>query len=229
MRRYQEWLGFPTVSAKFKVLYNPIDLAGFEQHARPATRPKPGIGHISRPDNGKWSSITIEMFPKLLEQIPDVTYYIIGETPEVRNQFKELGVENSVCYLPLATSDEEIHAFYDRIDVLAHGSSIGETFGCTLAEAMACQIPAVTHNCFGGADNAQVETVDHGVNGLVADTAESYAESVAYLLNNPEIGTQLGKNGRKKVRTCYDAPLVTRGLEEIFCYFFDKKVRSQSG
>jgi len=229
MRRYQEWIGYPLVSDKYKVLYNPIDLDGFERHTeRPASRQHPAIGRISRPDNTKWSDITVDMFPRLVELVPDVVYSIIGETPEVRDRFKSLGVEDNVRYLPLATCDEDVYAFYNQIDLLAHGSTIGETFGCTIAEAMAAGIPVVTHNCFGGADNAQVETVDHGVTGLVADSPEAYAEAVAYLLKNAEIAGRLGENGRKKVRTCYDAPMLTRALEEIFFYFYDKKVAGTS-
>ncbi len=225
MRRYQVWLGYPLVSDQYKVLYNPIDLEGFETHTtRPADRQIPAIGRMSRPDNTKWSDTTIDMFPRLLEHVPDVVYYIIGETPEVRDRFKTLGVEDHIRYLPLATCDEDVYAFYNQIDVMAHGSTIGESFGCTIAEAMASRIPVVTHNCYGGADNAQVETVDHGVNGLVADSPEDYAEAIAYLLKNPDVAGRLGENGRKKVQTCYDAPLLTRALEEIFIYFYDKKV-----
>ncbi len=224
MRRYQTWLGYPLVSDQYKVLYNPIDLDGFINHDRPADRPYPTIGHISRPDNGKWSPVTIEMFPRLLEKVPTARYCIIGETDEVRAQFQQLGVDDHIDYLPPATCDDDVYAFYDRIDVLAHGSSIGETFGCTIAEAMAARIPVVTHNCYGGADNAQVETLDHGVSGLVADTPDAYAESVAYLLNHPEIAARMGQNGRDKVRSCFDAPLVTRGLEDIITYFYDKTV-----
>jgi len=226
MRRYQTWLGYPLVSDRYKVLYNPIDLDGFEKHGRIETRQGPGIGHISRPDNGKWSPITIEMFPRLLDRLPDVTYYVIGETDEVRDQFRSLGVEDHVRYLPPATCDDEVYAFYDRIDVLAHGSTLGETFGCTIAEAMAAKIPVVSHNCFGGADNAQVETLDHGVSGLVADSPEAYADAVAFLLEHRDVAARMGENGRAKVRTCFDAPLVTRGLEEILFYFYDKKLGS---
>jgi len=225
MRRYQEWLGYPLVSDRYKVLYNPIDLDGFEKHiARTGDRSRHVIGRISRPDNTKWSDITIDMLPRLIDHVPDLVYNVIGETAEVREKFCALGVEDHVCYLPLATCDEDIYSFYSGIDVLAHGSSLGETFGCTIAEAMASGIPVVTHNCYGGADNAQVETVDHGVNGLVADSPETYAESVAHLLNNPQVAERMGERGRNKVRTCYDAPLVTRALEEIFFYFYDKKI-----
>lgn len=225
MCRYQLWAGHPLVSDHHKVLYNPVDLAGFEAHTTPREPGPPVIGHISRADNCKWSALAVEMFPRLLERVPDVVYHVIGETPEVREQFRALGVEDHVRYLPPATCDEDIYAFYNGIDVLAHGSEMGESFGCTIAEAMAAGKPVVTHPCLRGADNAQCELVEHCVTGFIAETAGSYAQYVAYFLERPAVAARWGQNGREKVRTCFDAPLITRGLEEIIRYFYEKKVR----
>ncbi len=224
LRRYQQWAKRPLVSDAYKVLYNPIDLAAFEAHSTPSERDYPVIGHISRPDDCKWSLMTIDMFPLLLEEVPNAIYHVIGETPQARAHFQALGVEDQVRYLPPINTEAELAAFYHGIDVLAHGSVMGESFGCTIAEAMAAGKPVVTHENHRGADNAQAELVEHMVTGFIVQSPTSYAEYVAYLLNHLDVARHWGRNGREKVRTCFDAPLVTRGLEQIIDYFHAHKV-----
>lgn len=232
MRRYQECVRHPLVSDRYKVLYNPIDLKGFMENEDSPRGQSPFsregdhqvIGHISRPDDCKWSAISVEMFPQLIELVPDTVYHVIGETVEVRKQFRALGVEDHVRYLPMATCDADIYAFYNGIDLLAHGSVMGETFGCTIAEAMAAGKPVVSHENLYGADNAQCEVIEHCVTGFMASSASTYAQYAAYLLKRPEVAAKWGQNGREKVAACFDAPLVTRGLEEIIRYFYTKKV-----
>lgn len=224
LRRYQQWSKRPLVDDSCKVLYNPIDLAAFEAAGtlHRADGP-PVIGHISRPEDTKWSPMTLDMLPVLLSQIPEVEYHIIGETPGVRDRIRALGVEAHVRYLPLASTDNAIIRFYQGIDVLAHGSSMGESFGCTIAEAMAAAKPVISHPNHNLADNAQTELIDHGITGFIAHSPETYASHAAYLLRRPRIAERWGQNGREKVRACYNAPLITRGLEEIILHFCQKK------
>lgn len=224
MRRYQQFLGKPLVSDAYKVVYNPIDVDEFDAFDFSRDMTVPAVGRYSRADNTKWSDICIEMVPYLVQEVPELVYYVIGETQEVRAKIRELGIEAHFRFFPLTGSRTKLFEFLKRFRVLVHGTELGESFGLTIAEAMASRIPAVTHNTHDGRDNAQVELIDHGVNGVVADTPESYAAGVAYLLKNPSAARTMGENGYGKVRTCFEAKKITRGLEEIFEHFYDKKV-----
>jgi glycosyltransferase involved in cell wall biosynthesis len=159
--------------------------------------------------------------------VPDLKYHVIGATDNVRVRIGSLGVESCFEFMEMTADDKKLMEFYDGIDVYVHGTQVGETFGCTIAEAMASRVPVVTHNCFEGRDNAQVELVDHGVTGFVADTVEDYARAVITLLQDPDLCRRMGEAGHEKVARNYEAKQLTRGLEQIFETFYDKKVETE--
>lgn len=223
-RRYQGWVGHPLTSDKFEVLYNPIDLDEFEAHDFTRDFSRSSVGRISRADNMKWHNLCLDIVPYVLQHIPNLEYHVIGDTPEIRERVRFLKIENTFQFHPPTTAEAQILNFYKSITVYVHGSQIGETFGCGIAEAMASGIPVVTHNSYGNADNAQVELVDHGVTGFVADDPKSYAGAVITLLTNPDIARQMGERGREKVRMNYEAKRITKGLEEVFLRLYEKKV-----
>ena len=222
-RRYQGWVGHPLTSDKYKVLYNPVDLDEFDAYPFSAERGRSSVGRMSRAENLKWAPICIDMVPLVLQYVPDLKYYVIGATDDVRARIRSLGVENHFEYMEMTVDDRELMQFYDKMDVYVHGTQIGETFGCTLAEAMASRIPVVTHNCFEERDNAQVEVVDHGVTGFVADNVEDYACAVVTLLQDPGLCRKMGDAGHDKVARNYEAKKITHALEEIFESCYEKK------
>ncbi len=81
---------------------------------------------------------------------------------------------------------------------------------------MAAGLPVVTHPCPGLRDNAQLELVEHGVTGLVADTVEDYAQAVLHLLRHPETARRMGEAGRRKAAALFDADAQARALEALY-------------
>ncbi len=226
-RRYQGWVCHPLISDKYKVLYNPVDLDEFDSYPSSGVRGRSRVGRMSRAEDLKWDPICIDMVPFVLQYVPDLKYHVIGATDNVRARIGSLGVESCFEFMEMTADDKKLMGFYDGIDVYVHGTQVGETFGCTIAEAMASRVPVVTHNCFEGRDNAQVELVDHGVTGFVADTVEDYARAVITLLQDPDLCGRMGDAGHKKVARNYEAKQLTRALEEIFETFYEKKVRAR--
>lgn len=215
--RYQMYLKRPLVTSKYEVLYYPVEIDTFDAFGfNNRDFSKKTIGRIGRPDNGKWDFEFLKSIPLIAQKIPDFQFHVIGITQEVKNFLAKNGLEKNLIEYPLTSDEQELMKFYNNISLLSHFAEAGETFGLVLAEAMAAKLPVVTHTTPPFKDSAQTELINNGYNGFVAVDPEMYAEAAIALLSNPEKAGQIGLAGYKKARACYDAPMITRGLEEIF-------------
>ena len=209
---------------RYSVLYNPVD-TDFFQTAAPTDRDfsRPVAGRISRADPGKWSRLALDFLPLLIRDIPDFRYHVIGGIPEAVDYVREHGLSANVVFHDPVQTDREIAAFLAPVSVLAHANDTGESFGLVIAEAMACGLPVVTHPSQGLRDNAQLELVDHEVTGLVAKTAEEYANALKQLFSHPEQARRMGLAGQQKAQRLYRAQTVTRQLETVYQELLDRK------
>jgi glycosyltransferase involved in cell wall biosynthesis len=204
---------------RYGVLYNPVDTDFLGSHCLAPERRdygKPVLGRISRPDKGKWSRLALDMLPRLARIRPDFCFHVAGGIPEAEAFVREHGLEDRVRFLAPVQDEKELAAFLDVLSVFAHANDTGESFGLVIAEAMAAGLPVVTHPCEGLKDNAQLELVEHGITGLVAQSAEEYAFAVAWLFEHPEEARRMGRAGREKARRLYAADVVVRELEAVY-------------
>ncbi len=212
---------------KCKVLYYPVDIGKFEKYKPSKKRIKmfkskigieentPLIGRIGRPDMAKWDKFSVDMMAHLIKKLPEVRYLIVGGIPEpIKRKIKKLMLEKNFIDIGSQLEKNLIAAYYS-IDVLAHSSFIGESFGYTIAEAMAARKPVVV-NSTPWADNAQIELVDNGVTGFIANTPKTYAQAVEFLLTNTEVARRMGEAGYEKTKRLFDANRIVRMLEGVY-------------
>ena len=220
--RFTRRTGIPVRWPDFGVLYNPVD-TDFFAAALPdgpliegPVFDAPVLGRISRPDPGKWSALALDILPLLAKSTPGFCCRIIGAVPEAEAYVRQHGLEAQVEFLPPVSTDAELAAFYGGLSVLAHANDTGESFGLVIAEAMACGLPVVTHPAAGERDNAQLELVEHGATGLVAETAEQYAQAVGWLFGHPEEARRMGQAGRDKARRLFRAQDIAARLGGLY-------------
>lgn len=212
---------------KGRVLYNPVDIDEFEQN-KPSEqqilqfrreigvdRHMPLICRVGRPDMAKWTSFPVNMMWFLARKIPEVRYLIVGGLPEcIRKKIAKYRLEKNFIDFGVA-NEQELFKIYYSIDVLAHSSRIGESFGCTIAETMAAGKPVVVDST-PWLDNAQIELVENGVTGFIATTPKTFAEAVAYLLENRKDAEKMGRAGFEKAKKEFEAKRITRLLEKLY-------------
>lgn len=234
--RYQHWTGMSNreFHKTSSVLYNPIDPEEFETHMllqRDVDKAKeslgipvdaPVIGRIGRPDPRKWSDFCIRMMPHLIRRIADVRYIVMGIPQAKKLEISRRGLTHHFIFRESSPDPAQVVQFYSLIDVLAHSSRTGESFGLSIAEAMAAGRPVVV-NSTPMRDNAQVELVDNGKTGFVANSPRAYAEAVAYLLRNKEIAQRMGLAGRQKAAQDYHAPELALMLEKLYLQLLRSK------
>lgn len=199
-------------------LHNPLDLAEVtqgeslrEEYGIPDTVPV--VGKIGRPVPEKWGKLTIRAFDRVVEQTPTAELFLIGVPDKIREQIRSYQWEDQVTYadpLPL----KEVSDFYATIDVLAHTSAIGESYGYVIAEAMANGVPPVVDST-PMRDNAQVELVHHEEAGYVANSPKAYSDALSELLSDENRRQQFSDAARERVSE-FDVKRVVTRLERFY-------------
>jgi glycosyltransferase involved in cell wall biosynthesis len=205
--------------ARYETLYNPVDFSEFGSARAPFSAT---IGRVSRADDQKWHDVCLNSLPRIFRKVPAARCLFQGATDRVREKLASLGVNGRV---ELIEPSMDVRPLYQRLDVFIHGSRIGETFGCVIAEAMANGIPVVTLSTPQRKKaNAQAELVDHNVTGFVCRWQWQYAGAVIELLRNDELRDRFGRRSYEKARAQFEASTLTRKLEQLYVDVMDTKL-----
>jgi L-malate glycosyltransferase len=186
---------------------NPIDERAFA-HSRLA---RVGGAKILMVANG-WSALkngktALSAFSSFSESRPDAELHVYGhghgEDGPAANWWRESGLSGRVCFHGSA-SHKQILAAMSEANVFLH-TSLKESFGAVIAEAMASGTPVV-----GGKWSGAVPWVV-GEGGLLVDVTQpgEIASAVASLVNDSALGARLGEAGAERVRTCFGKDVVT--------------------
>jgi glycosyltransferase involved in cell wall biosynthesis len=120
-------------------------------------------------------------------------------------RFVAIGIDAGALGLPMEsvrwTEDTEV-ASIASLDIgimpLVDGPFERGKCGYKLIQYMACGLPVVASpvgvNC---------QIVEHGVNGLLAETPEQWAQALRTLLADPDLRHRMGQAGRQKVEQHY--------------------------
>ena len=108
--------------------------------------------------------------------------------------------------------DRDIPAMYASSDVVVVPSVWGEPFGLTALEAMSCEVPVIASRAGG-----LTETVADGENGLLFEPGdhEELAAKIGLLLDDPGLGSRLGREGRRRVLERFSWKKIIDRYEEI--------------
>jgi glycosyltransferase involved in cell wall biosynthesis len=173
------------------------------------------VGRVGRADDLKWRNLLVDMLPGLLARAPGTQVLLVGVTPAKHRRLRRHGVRERCLLHPTVASEEELATLYAACDVLVHAAEIGESQGLAIAEAMTLGLPVVTCST-PWVDNGQLELVDHGRTGYVANHPRPFAEAVGALLADEPLRVQLGAAARANVAGLLDVRALTRQLERLY-------------
>jgi len=180
-----------------RLLYNPLDLQQIDPDGPRKYREKfdisedaPVVGKIGRSAPEKWGHVMIDALDQVVAERPDIHIILVNTPEKIRRQLRSLGHDrvHHVDGVPLGDIDE----FHNSIDVLTHSSAIGECCPYVFLEAMASGTPIVVDSQ-PMRDNGQIELLDHGTHGYVANTPRAYADATLKLLNDPDLRKSMGE------------------------------------
>lgn len=164
------------------------------------------LGDVCRPAPEKLDWMLVELFPRLLRLVPHAVL-LTREYPARAADTLRARMPSRYFPLPLTSDEADMHATYGAMDVLAHLTTMGESFGMALAEALACGVPVVVNEtpdprC----DNAQGELVRDGVTGFLASDPARVLERLVLLARDPACRQTMAQAARHQMHTPPYAP-----------------------
>jgi phosphatidylinositol alpha-1,6-mannosyltransferase len=217
-------------SSRVKVLYNAIP-DSFDRALRSRELERTGAGkrtacllsvcNLVRGNEFKGVDTVIRALPAVLKVFPDLRYVVVGEG-EIREKLQRLAAESGVGASVVfrgEVSDEELVREYRDCDVFVlpsrgqqQGGVGGEGFGRVYVEAALAGKPVVGSRTGGAA-----EAVVHGKTGFLVDPASTgeVSKAVLDILQDPELATRLGSDGRKWALDTFSEEALGRSLRAL--------------
>ncbi|MBX2869838.1 MAG: glycosyltransferase [Acidiferrobacterales bacterium] len=126
----------------------------------------------------------------------------------------EFKIDPATVELLPAIDHSEVHKLHQSLDIAVY-PSLQEGYGVAALESSACGVPVIASNIGG-----HKEVVVHEKTGLHTPPAapDVLAKSILRLVNNPEMRTELGKQGRLFVKSNYSISTAV----EIMCSVYSR-------
>ena len=212
-------------NAKVQVVYNGIDLAPFRDLpnrsvARAAlglAADVPVIGTVGRLTRQKGHLYLIEAAARLLLRWPRLRVVIVGgpghPSESCREQViaavEKAGLQDCVLFTGVR---DDVPDILPALDIFVFPSEF-EGFGLAAVEAMAAGLPVVA-----SAVDGLKEVVAHQHTGILVAPKDSaaLAQATAQILENPQLGAQMGAAGRTRTRERFSAAGMTQRLESLY-------------
>ena len=192
-------------NSELEVFYNPIDVTKYQKTEIKfcdfRIKFENNFIHVSNFRPVKNTPFIVEAFADVVKEHPDIGLIMVGEGPERKrceDLANKLGISDNVLFQGVRVS---LAPIYSCGTALISASS-NESFGLTLAEAMACEIPVIAPNV-GGIP----EVVDHDINGFIYELGDkkSLFSYMLQLLENNDMIKRMGSKGREKVIREFEA------------------------
>lgn len=195
---------FGTAKNKLFVIRNGVNAARFEVQSNSSSLKRKYAGHgekivlyVGRLVYEKGVHVLLGAVPKVLSEIPEVNFVIVGEGGMKEYLIKEawdFGIADHVHFTGFV--DEKTLVTLYRSSDVAVFPSLYEPFGITVLEAMAARTPAIVTDTGGLA-----EIIDHGKTGVkvYVDNSDSLAWGILRILKDPSLASKIRENAYRKV------------------------------
>ncbi len=176
----------------------------------------------------KGHQVVIRALPKVLQEIPDLHYLIVGAGAERNNLAKivrELNLDDAVTFAG-DVPHERISEFYNLCDVFIMANRLEpegdvESFGMVFTEANAVGKPVI-----GGKSGGASEAILEGVTGYLVDpnSTEHVADRLLKLFRRADLRKTMGSAGLSRVMTEFNWANRGRQLREICAELSERAV-----
>lgn len=208
------------VTSKMQILPTGIPISQFnsgngqrfrDQYSIPAKRPVAlFVGRVAHEKN---IGFLLESIAIARQQIPDILLIITGEGPalsHLKQQVNKRGLRENVMFIGYLDRQHGLPDCYAAANAFTFASRT-ETQGLVLIEAMAMGLPVVALSSMGTADILEAKR-----GALVPrDDTHAFARMLSDLLQDEDLQTLLGKEGRKYAMQ-WDETCIAKRLATVY-------------
>ena len=210
-----------------RVVYNGIELAGFEPAQQAPTHPE--IGYVARMHSSKGLHTLVDAFIQLSDNIPEARLRLVGSLTDServylkqqQDKISEAGLEGRVSWHFNVTHEDKIKHI-QHMSLVSVPTTYPEGFGLYVIEALACGVPLVLPErgsfteLLDDTDGGHLYRVEHGEHEV--DVLASCLKRAIGDLPGLE---QMGKRGRSAVLNRYDVMSMADGITEALSSFLE--------
>jgi phosphatidylinositol alpha-mannosyltransferase len=189
------------VRARYEVIPNGVDFERFachEPNVPSVMGEAPTVLFVGRIEARKGIPYLLQAFATVKAQQPAARLVIVGEGG-LRSEYQKLAADMGLrdVYFEGYVTPEVLPSYYQAASVFCSPSTVNESFGITLLEAMAAGAPAVATSI-----NGTNTLGEHGVTGLIVAPKDSAALSTAILklLEDRPLARQMAARAQERAR-----------------------------
>ena len=146
-----------------------------------------------------------QIFPELKKSFPEITLVICGANPS----YKIRALADR--HITVTGWVDSIADYYAQSRIFIAPMQMGTGLQNKILEAMATGLPCITSSLAG----KPLENIKSGKEIIICNSTTGYVESVALLLNDPDLYREMGMNGLSFAQANYNWENTTKKLENI--------------
>lgn len=135
---------------------------------------------------------------------------MLGGSTRYKKQAEDLGIKN-ITFLPTVSELEPIHKFLNTLKVYAHGRADGEQCSCAIIEALAHNLPVISHTAPSMGHLEQI-----GDAGKVVSNPVEYSEVMTKLIEDKEYYKECSANAKKRYESTYGMDAIISKYAAIY-------------
>jgi phosphatidylinositol alpha-mannosyltransferase len=205
------------VKGDYRLIPNGVE---FSRFACEAPKPphlddgRPTLLFVGRLEARKGIPYLLQAYSLVKDRVKDARLVIVGDGG-LRHEYEQLAKKMQLQDVLFEgyVAPEALPGYYQRADVFCSPSTVNESFGITLLEAMAACAPAVATSI-----NGSNTLGEDGVTGLIVPPKEPQlmAHAVLRLLDNETLGMSLASAAHQRARQ-FDWEEIAKSLLAYYC------------